>query len=141
MSNQAQPAAASASAHSLPLPPHRIHLAPGGDDRSGTGQADRPFRSLHRAQEAVRALIAAGLDRDVEVRLRGGSYLMDRTLVMDERDSGRDCFTITWCNADGEEPIIDGGTLVQGWKPHQGGIWKAQLAWPSTCCTKAACAA
>ena len=59
--------------------PAEFHVAPNGAD-ANPGTCARPFATLHRAQEAVRAERAAHPDQGVTVTFRGGSYPLERTL-------------------------------------------------------------
>ena len=50
----------------------------GSDANSGT--PEKPFATLAKAQEAVHGRIAAGLDADLTVLIRGGTYRIEKTL-------------------------------------------------------------
>ncbi|MCX6937284.1 MAG: right-handed parallel beta-helix repeat-containing protein [Verrucomicrobia bacterium] len=60
-----------------------FHVSPGGSD-DGTGGADRPFATLERARDAVRA---AGQGPH-QVVLSAGTYRLTQTFTLDQRDSG-----------------------------------------------------
>ena len=64
-----------------------FYVAPDGIDR-GPGTFQKPFATLPRAQAAVRRLISEGLEQDVTVLIRGGTYLLDSPLVFGPPDSG-----------------------------------------------------
>ncbi|WP_026874433.1 right-handed parallel beta-helix repeat-containing protein [Jiangella gansuensis] len=102
-----------------------IVVAPDGDD-DNPGTVGAPLRTLTAAQQAVRDLDAIP-GGGVEVLLRGGRYELSDTLSFDARDSGRDGHPVTWAAWPGEEPVIDGGRLVDGWAVHDpaAGIWAA----------------
>lgn len=101
-----------------------VYVSPEGcDDNPGTEQS--PFRTIGRARDAVRASIACGMNSDVSVLLRGGDYYLESTLMFDERDSGRDGFSITYRNYPGETPVVHGGTALQGWVQTEDGDYKA----------------
>ncbi len=56
-----------------------LYVAPtGSDDNPGSLQC--PFASLQRARDAVRTRIAAGLDEDMHIHLRAGTYRLRETL-------------------------------------------------------------
>lgn len=81
-------------------------VAPGGDDAAG-GSSDRPFATLGRARDAVRAVNRGAGDYTVIVR--GGAYRLDAPLALDARDGGGEGHLVTWRAADGETPILSGG--------------------------------
>ena len=64
----------------------------GNDNWSGqmpnpSGQ-NGPFATLKRARDAVRGVIQSGLTEPVTVAVRGGTYYLDETLVLDSQDNG-----------------------------------------------------
>jgi hypothetical protein len=91
-----------------------IQVSPNGDD-GGDGSAAHPYRSLARAQRAVRA---ANQSSDVEVVLAGGWYRLDEPLRFAAADGGQPGTTVTWRGADGELPVIAGSFAVTGWRLH-----------------------
>ncbi|MEF3302084.1 Ig-like domain-containing protein [Paenibacillus sp. GYB003] len=119
----------------------------GDDDNSGT--LAHPFRTIQRARDKVRT-IASGMTSDITVYLREGTYVQpyqirseklynrDRTvsetrsikastLTFDERDSGRNGFSVIYKAYPGESPVISGGRTITGWTLHDAGknIYKA----------------
>ena len=90
---------------------------------------DGPFATLGRARDAVRGLRDAEgkLPRPVTVRVRGGKYFLNETLVLGAEDSGtREC-PVTWEAYHGETPVISGGRVVTGWQVHEGEILCAEV--------------
>ena len=95
----------------------------GNDEWSGkqpepdVTRTDGPFSTLAHAVEASR-----GLGTEVERRIvvRGGAYY-DVALKLDDRDSG-----LTIKAANGEEPILYGGHLIEGWQ-QEGVFWSTTL--------------
>ena len=65
---------------------HRLYVAPDGNDENA-GTAEKPFRTLDRARQAVRQ-INENMTGDIVVTLRGGTYPIDRTIIFDGADSG-----------------------------------------------------
>lgn len=104
-----------------------FYLSPAGDD-GGEGSDSSPFRTIARAQQAVRQLIAGGMAADVTVYLRGGIYPQTDTLRFDERDSGRDGWQVSYRSMAGETPVLRGGIAVTGWEKQDGSVWKARVA-------------
>ncbi len=76
-----------------------LYVSPSGDDGAeGTQQA--PFRTLHRARDAVRSL-ARDMQSDIVVNVAPGEYRLDRTLEFTEADSGRNGFRVVYRSAAG----------------------------------------
>lgn len=73
------------------------------------GTKDKPFASVERARDAVRALIAQGLTAPVNVHVAAGEYTV-RQFSLDARDSGTESCPITYA-ADGEV-ILNGGVIL-----------------------------
>src|SRR5579863_2794209 len=60
----------------------------GSDANPGTEQ--KPFLTLHRARDAVRALPPLAFkDQDVRVYIKEGTYRLQEPLVLTSKDSGR----------------------------------------------------
>lgn len=62
------------------------HVAPDGNDRN-PGTEARPFATIGKAQQAVRAVNQA-MTGDIEVILHAGTYAIDRTILFEPEDSG-----------------------------------------------------
>jgi hypothetical protein len=101
-------------------------VAPDGKD-SQPGTFEEPFATVQRAQQAVRGLIAGGLDHDVVVAIRGGRYELDETLVFGPADSGSAAFSVSYQAFEEETPILSGGRIVSGWKNVGGDLWEATV--------------
>lgn len=111
-------------------------VAPNGND-AGPGTAARPFATLERARDAVRAAKSGG---PVTVEVRGGLYEMKRPLVLTEQDSGTARNPILWRTPKGRTARLVGGRFVTGWKlvtdstvlerldpAARGKVWQADL--------------
>lgn len=121
----------SAGAPGSPAPPPAIAtfwVAPDGAD-SGPGTESAPFRTLERARDAVRSLGAGAWTGDVAVVLRGGEHRLERPLVLDARDSGRNGHDVVYRAAPGEKPVLTGSVPVTGWSlaDPQRGIFRAAV--------------
>jgi len=110
-----------------------FYVAPGGNDAwSGTLPApneagtDGPFATPARAREAVRGIRAA---RPVTVMLRGGSYFLAETLSFGPEDSGTEARPITYMTCPGEDVVLSGGRVIEGWKRWKGDIFVADVPW------------
>ena len=101
-----------------------LYVAPDASDEN-PGTAEKPFRTLVRAREAVRK-INANMTGDIVVMLRGGTYAIERTLIFDAVDSGNGGHDVIYRAAPKETPIISGGKQITGWQPDSGNRWKAK---------------
>jgi hypothetical protein len=101
-------------------------VATNGSDRS-PGTLEKPFASLARARDAVRQLKAgAPLKRDVTVLVRGGTYVLQETLVFGPDDSGTAEHSIAYAAYPGETAVLSGGRQITDWSPGDGKRWLAQ---------------
>jgi hypothetical protein len=103
-----------------------FHISPNGND-ANPGTKEKPFATPARAVAAVRTLVAQGLNRDVRVVLRGGTYGLEAPLVFTSADSGSANHAIIYAAAPGETVVISGGRPVTGWKPGGGAKWTVDL--------------
>eukprot|EP00051_Salpingoeca_urceolata_P012843 m.160025 g.160025 ORF g.160025 m.160025 type:complete len:806 (+) comp17617_c0_seq1:93-2510(+) len=91
-----------------------------GNDQTGTGSLNKPFQSVGRGVTAC-----AG-KADTELVLRGGTYYLGETVVLDKRHNG---LTIT--SYPGEQAVLSGGSLLSGlnWSPYPArkGVFQAPL--------------
>jgi hypothetical protein len=105
-------------AQSQPAQAVTFAVSPSGDD-SDDGSVDHPFRTIERAQRAVREVNG---DHNVVVRLAHGTYRIDHPWVFRALDGGRNEHTVTWSEASpGAQPVISGGLAVSGWR-----LWNAE---------------
>jgi hypothetical protein len=111
-----------------------FYVSPTGSDRN-RGSLRHPFKTLQRAQTAVRALTPTMRD-DIIVHLRGGTYDMARPLTLSDAagDSGRNGHEVVYrAHRYGtrrqERPVISGGQAVRGWRlvDARRKIWKADV--------------
>ncbi|MFW5693306.1 MAG: hypothetical protein ACOCWL_03730 [Thermoguttaceae bacterium] len=105
-------------------PARVLYVAPNGNDAwSGTlpepRDGDGPFATLQRVREEIRGLKQAGglPEGGVEVRVREGTYLLDRTLELIAADSGTADAPVTYRAAPGEEVRLSGGRPVGNFTP------------------------
>ena len=99
-----------------------IYVSPYGDDNSD-GTKKNPLHTVYEAQKKVRNL-AENMQSDIVVNLKGGTYFLDKPIIMNESDSGKNGYHITWQSNPGEEAVISGGVEISGWEQHDGDIWK-----------------
>ncbi len=77
--------------------------------------------------EAVRGLVADGLENDVRVIFHAGTYTLAAPLVFTAADSGAEKYSVTYTAAAGDTVILSGGRVITGWKRLEGSMWTAQL--------------
>jgi hypothetical protein len=95
-----------------------IYVSPAGSDQN-SGSIDAPLASLYQAREAVRSLIASfkpGEEQDIDVHLTAGTHCLNKTLVLDHRDSGSERFKVTWKGSDAGDTVISSGHPLAGWQ-------------------------
>lgn len=98
----------------------------GADTNPGT--SDKPFASLERARDAVRALKAAGpLNAPVTVQVRAGIYGFTKTFKLDAQDSGTEAAPVVYRAAPGEKVQLIGGRTLSGFTPHKDAILKCDV--------------
>ena len=103
-----------------------FYVATDGDD-ANPGTVRKPFATLTRARHAVRELKKNGLNKDLTVFVRGGTYVLKEPLAFGPDDSGTDAHAITYAAYPGERPVLSGGRAVTGWQKGEGGRWTAKL--------------
>ena len=101
------------------------YVSPGGSD-ANPGTATQPFATLARARDAVRAVNKA-MTSDITIYLRGGTYQLPDTLVLDQTDSGTNGHNVVYKAYSGERPIISGGQKITGWVAVGNGTYKAAV--------------
>jgi hypothetical protein len=95
-----------------------LYVAPDGDD-ANPGTKEKPFATLVRARDAVRALKKNGLPGGgVTVWLKGGTYELTSTFELGTEDSGTKEAPIVYRGVNGEDVRISGGQVLPGttWK-------------------------
>ncbi|OGV62638.1 MAG: hypothetical protein A3K19_08635 [Lentisphaerae bacterium RIFOXYB12_FULL_65_16] len=101
-----------------PAPGAMFYVAPGGSD-ANPGTKAKPFLTLDRARDAIRALKKTGPlpQGGVVVSVRGGVYELARPLEFTAEDSGTEACPIEYRAAKGKPVRIIGGKTVTGWVP------------------------
>jgi hypothetical protein len=103
-----------------------FYVAPDGND-ANAGTAAKPFATVAKARDAVRALVAAGLNKDVTVLVKGGVYELPAPLLFGPEDSGTEKNSVTYAAAPGEKAVLSGGRRITGWKRGEGNTWSVEL--------------
>lgn len=96
------------------LPAAEFYVSAAGRD-SNPGTLQEPFGTIARARDEVRKRVAAGLNDDVAVFIRGGTYTLAETLVFGLEDSASAGHTITYAAYQDERPLISSGVQITGW--------------------------
>jgi uncharacterized protein YjdB len=106
---------------------HRLYIAPTGND-GNPGTEQSPFATIARAQEAVRAWNAS-MSGDIEVLLRGGTYILDEAQHFTPADSGKNGYFVTYKSYPGEQAVLSGGRTITGWTVFDAdeGIYQANV--------------
>lgn len=104
-----------------------FYVAPNGDDAQ-SGAIESPFASLARARDAVRA-VRDGVDGDITVFLRGGTYRLTNTVVFGAADGGTNGHKVIYQAYTNENPVLSGAQPVTGWTLYDAGknIWSAPV--------------
>ncbi len=101
-------------------------VSPSGSD-TNSGRREQPFATLKRAKDAVRKRIVSGLDSDVTVVIRAGTYELSEPLVFGPADSGTGQHAITYGASAGEKVVVSGGRTIRDWKRGQDEVWTANV--------------
>ncbi|MEI7899936.1 MAG: right-handed parallel beta-helix repeat-containing protein [bacterium] len=107
----------------------KIYVAPDGRD-TASGSWWRPFATFERAQEAVKAFkepqAAAQTDR-IEVLFKGGTYTLERPILLQPAHGGTAACPVTYGACSGEVPVFTGGRAITGWSVGTTGVWTVTL--------------
>ena len=100
-----------------------LYISPTGTD-SNPGTLDKPFLTLERARDEIRALKRSAQfpDSGVTVFLRGGTYVRTEPFDLRPEDSGSENAPIVYTAYPGENPALTGATFIPDWKPVRGDV-------------------
>lgn len=104
-----------------PMKAAEFYLSPGGSD-SNPGTLEAPFQSLEKARNHVRELIRTGLEEDVVIYLRGGTYRLDETFVLGLEDSPGGGHSLTFQSYGEEIPVLSSGKPLGNWQKLSGKV-------------------
>ena len=108
--------------------PLRLYVAPGGNDAAAGRSIDAPFATLVRARDEIHRLKTAGqLPRGATVLVRGGTYYLDKTLVLGPEDSGTPEHPVVYRAYENEKPVLVGGRPLTGFRPYRGEILQCDV--------------
>jgi hypothetical protein len=103
-----------------------FYVATGGSDRNNGASPRRPFRTLNKAQEAVRAALSRDHHHhlDITVHVSEGTYTLNSPLQFAAEDSGTKNHPVRWI---GDNAVLSGGLAIKGWEENDDGIWQASV--------------
>lgn len=95
-----------------------LYVARSGSD-SNPGSRERPFATLARARDEIRAMKSAGSlpAAGITVWIRGGTYPILETFRLSQEDSGTEATPIVYRACEGEEVRLVGGLAVSRFRP------------------------
>jgi hypothetical protein len=100
------------------------YVSGSGNDEGG-GTKDQPFKTLRKAQQAVRNLLLQGAQtEDINIRVSPGVFPLTATLVFNSPDSGKNGFRVNWI---GNNTILSGGLRLTGWTQGTSGVYSATI--------------
>ncbi|MFT3869711.1 MAG: right-handed parallel beta-helix repeat-containing protein [Nibricoccus sp.] len=95
-----------------------IWVSPLGDDtQSGASETPlaSPAAAIRKARE-IRRTATKPLESDIRILLRGGTYSLDRAIILRPEDSGTAVSRTSIEAATGETPVLSGGVTIGGWR-------------------------
>lgn len=130
-------AAAGTSGAEKPHVGAAIFVSDGSGSDTAAGTLAAPYKTLQRAQQHVRSIIAKGSARlPIVVNVRAGIYQVNETLTFGPQDGGTVDAPVLWTAHQHETVVISGGMRLNDlvWKPAAGAsglgaqVMKASLA-------------
>lgn len=100
-----------------------LYVSPTGSD-SNAGTAAAPFKTLAKAQQAVRGQIAGTAKENITVHVGAGTYTLSVPLKFTVEDSGKNGFTVKWVGAGA---TISGGLKITNWTAGSNGVYSANV--------------
>lgn len=101
-----------------------IYVSTNGSDDNDGSTIDDTFRTIERAQTAVRELASDSMTEDITVHVSPGIYALSAPLRFDATDSGKNDFTVTWV---GDSAIVSGGLELHDWEAGPDGVYSASV--------------
>jgi len=112
-----------------------LYVAPDGNDAASgksekpqPGKPDGPLATLAGARDALRRIRkAGGSNEPVHIVVADGLYELREPLLLEPQDGGTAEAPVSYEAAPGAHPLLSGGRKITGFKPTEGGLWKAEL--------------
>jgi len=92
-----------------------FYVSPEGK-KGNVGSKSAPFNNIQSARDAIRLLEDKQRQQDIIVWLRGGTYTLSDTLVLNRQDGGQGANYIHYRAYNDETPVISSGKSVDGWQ-------------------------
>jgi len=104
------------------------YVSTDGSDEN-VGSIDKPFKTLEKARDTIRALKAVGkLNASAHVFIRQGTYFLNQTFVLSVEDSGTKEYPITYESYPRETATISGGKKLDAkWTLYKGNIYTTNV--------------
>jgi hypothetical protein len=119
---------ASASAQDFYVSPLGNDQATGVNSDPGSSNANGPFQTLARAQQAIRELKTSGQFKEaVTIHIASGTYHLAKPLNFDVRDTGFADRQIIW-KAEASDTIISGGIALSNCAAENKTLWSCAVA-------------
>lgn len=91
-----------------------LYIATDGDD-SNDGSIENPLLTLQAARNKIRQMKQTGnYPKGYTVYVRGGTYNISESFILEEQDSGTDEAPIMYCAYGNEKVVLSGGVTVSG---------------------------
>ena len=104
---------------------HTLYVSTAGNDNTGDGTQDNPSLRLKKRKRKSATCQKTG--GDIVVEIADGTYFLENTIEFTPEDSGSDECTIYYKAAEGANPVISGGRLIEGdWQEEGGGIYSIE---------------
>lgn len=102
-----------------------LYVSTTGND-TNPGTLSQPFLTIGKARDYIRT-INSNMTGNINVYIRGGTYILPSTLSFATQDSGTNGYSIKYMNYPDESPVISGGQQVSGWTLDSNGIYKTYV--------------
>ncbi|EMD96315.1 hypothetical protein COCC4DRAFT_123532 [Bipolaris maydis ATCC 48331] len=100
-----------------------FYVLPSGSD-SNAGTAAAPFKTLAKAQQAVRNQIGGMAKENITVHVGAGTYTLSVPLKFTVEDSGKNGVPVKWVGAGA---TISGGLKINNWTAGSNGVYSANV--------------
>ncbi len=93
----------------------KLYVSPKGND-NWSGIKKKPLATLETAKLKIREILKKKPSSPIEIQIRGGEYLLDKTILFGPKDSGTSKAPITYKAQPGEKPVFSGAKKITQWK-------------------------
>lgn len=103
-----------------------IYVSTDGNDEND-GSIEHPFATFEAAKEKVREMKKDGMNSDIYVYFRGGTYNVEEEMLFSAEDSGENNYNVIYKNFENEKVYFVGTKEVSDWKLYRGNIYKTYV--------------